>query len=128
MKDGSNAAFKYQKPTANRSTQSFRPTTKQPLAIEGILAKTLKGLGIDRDITRYQFVLHWPEIVGEDIAKRTRAECIRGNSLVVRVCNSVWAQELSFQSTVILKRLQQFLKHDQKVDEIVFYVGPIDKE
>ena len=63
--------------------------------------------------------------MGEEIAKRTRPECIRKDALVVRVANSAWAQELSFQKDVILARLMRFLSGDTPVSDILFYVGDL---
>ena len=94
-----------------------------PTAVETILSNALKQAGLDERIARYDFVLHWPQIVGEEIAKRTRPECIRGRCLVVRVIDSVWAQELSFQKQVILKRLQRFVDAEPGVKDISFYVA-----
>ena len=93
--------------------------------VQNILTSTLRRFNIDKDIARYQFILHWKEIVGAEIARRTKPECFRGDALVVRVVDSVWAQELTFQKEVILKRLQKFLDHDQVVSDIFFVVGKI---
>ncbi len=104
---------------------NVRPRRRDPVAAEKVLALALKKYGIDKDIARYKFVLHWKEIVGEEIAKRTRPECIRKDALVVRVANSAWAQELGFQKDVILARLKKFLSGDGAVSDIQFYVGDL---
>lgn len=104
---------------------NVRPRRRDPVAAEKVLALALKKYGIDKDIARYKFVLHWKEIVGEEIAKRTRPECIRKNALVVRVSSSTWAQELGFQKDVILGRLKRFLSSDLAVTDIHFYVGDL---
>jgi len=116
-------------PVANRNIiirdPNVRPRRRDPIAAEKVLALALKKYGIDKDIARYKFVLHWKEIVGEEIAKRTRPECIRKDALVVRVANSAWAQELGFQKDVILARLKRFLSHETAVSDIQFYVGDL---
>lgn len=116
-------------PVASRNIKivdpNHRPRRRDPLAAEKVLALALKKYGIDKDIARYKFVLHWKEIVGEEIAKRTRPECIRKDALIVRVVNSSWAQELSFQKEVILARLKRFLSNDATVGDIQFYVGDL---
>ena len=104
---------------------NIRPSKRAPLAAEKVLALALKKYGLDKDIARYKFVLHWKEIVGEEIAKRTRPECIRKNALVVRVSSSTWAQELGFQKDIILARLKKFLSGDAAVSDIQFYVGDL---
>ena len=111
--------------------ENYRPGSKYrrrmapPDTAESVLTKTLKKYRLDKDIARYQFVLKWREIVGDEIAKRTRPECIRGGALIVCVCDSVWAQELTFQKDVILKRLRQYVREDDVVRDIRFRVGNI---
>lgn len=94
-----------------------------PALLQNVLGTYLRAKGLDREITRYRFVEHWPEIVGPDIAHRTQPECLRRGALVVRVTNSAWAQELSFQKQTILARLKQFAGPDEAVNDVLFYVG-----
>jgi len=97
---------------------------RRPLAsIEGILASVLKKNNLDNQLARYEFVLHWAEIVGPEISTRTRAECIRNGILIVAVNNSVWAQELSFNKAMILRRLREKLSQPDCVKDISFYVS-----
>ena len=95
----------------------------QPALLRGILGKTLEKFGLDKDIARYQFVLHWREIMGPDLAARATPECIRNGTLVVRVASSAWAQELSFQKHVILHRLNKFMDGDVVLQDVMFYVA-----
>ena len=113
---------KYYNGNAARNTEV---KGKAPAKIGGVLESALKRFGLDQDIARYQFVLHWDEIVGRDIALRTRPESLRNGLLRVRVADSVWAQELSFHKPVIMKRLRKFLEDEQIVSDVMFYVGPI---
>jgi predicted nucleic acid-binding Zn ribbon protein len=93
--------------------------------VEAILTKALKKHGIDKEISRYKFILHWPEIVGPEIAKRTKPECIRRGVLVVKVCDSAWTQELTLRKEAILTRVQRFLGEEENVKDIQFMVGEI---
>lgn len=104
---------------------ALKKDSPEPLAMQNVLKAALKQFGVDKDIERYNFVLHWDEIVGAEIAKRTKPEGIRGRALFIKVGNSVWAQELSFFKEVILTRLKKFLNADTKVDDVVFVVGEI---
>lgn len=90
-----------------------------------VLNSALKNYGIDKEIARYDFVLHWEEIVGKEIASRTKPECIRSKALVVRVVNSAWAQELSFHKEFIIERLKKHIKDTEVVEDVHFYVAPI---
>lgn len=95
---------------------------REPARAQAILKIALKRNGIDRQLARYNFVLHWKEIVGDEIAKRSRPECIRDDVLIVRVADSSWAQELSFQKKIILARLQRHLGESDVVRDVQFYV------
>lgn len=97
-----------------------------PTAVDTILDSALKHFGLDEKIAQYSFVTRWAEIVGDEIAKRSRPECIRGKCLVVRVVDSVWAQELSFHRQSILSRLKRFIKKEEMLDDVAFIVGEIE--
>lgn len=105
------------------SRATVRTKLKDPLAIQQVLSQALRIKGIDKQIARYKFVLHWAEIVGADIAARSKPEFIRDRTLIIRVANSVWAQELTFHKAVILSRLKPYLEKEVMVDDIMFYVG-----
>jgi predicted nucleic acid-binding Zn ribbon protein len=113
----------------NRGEQKPR-SRSEPAAIQAVLSSALSKFGLDKEIARYEFVLRWPEIVGQGIAARTKPECIRNGALVVRVCNSAWCQELSFRKDAILQRLNKMAaatgSGDQElVHDVQFYVGDI---
>ena len=120
MAGGDNTARKFY-PRRKRSDQSGGP----PKEISQVLTDALRKYGLNKDIARYQFVLHWDSIVGDVIAKRSRPECIRNGCLVVRVTDSAWAQELTFQKEVILKRLKRFVDEDEVVSDVMFCVGEV---
>ena len=101
----------------------YRRRCRHPVPVQGVLMGALQRYGLAEGFSRYQFVTRWNEIVGREIAKRAWPERLRGDTLVVRVCNSAWAQELSFQKEVILKRLQRFVDDEKSVKDIAFYVA-----
>ena len=92
-------------------------------AIERVLANVFRCQGLDKKIARYKFILHWKEIVGEQIAKNTRADSIKDETLFVRTVNSSWAQELSFHKLAILRRLRPYLEDTETVRDVRFLVG-----
>lgn len=106
----------------------FRRGKTKPQAAGKILSLALKRYGLDKEVAKYEFVLHWRAIMGASIADRTRPEAIQGSTLVVRVSNPQWAQELSFQKEIILKRLNRFLSDSHamaQVNDVRFVVGDI---
>lgn len=94
----------------------------RPARAEAVLKAALHRFGLDQEIERYRFVLHWQEIVGEEIAKLSRPESLRNGHLRVSVPSSVWAQELSFYKPVIINRLRKFLGADSAVKDVSFVV------
>lgn len=99
-----------------------------PQAAGKILSLALKRYGLDKEVAKYEFVLHWRSIMGDSIANRSRPEAIQGQTLVVRVSNPQWAQELAFQKEIILGRLNRFLSEThsmQTVEDVRFVVGDI---
>jgi len=99
-----------------------RANLRGPLSVDKVLESTFKRYGIDGDVKRYKFVLSWSEIIGRELAQYTEPEQIRNRALVVKVCNSTWAQELVFHKEAILRRLRPYLEQGEVVDDIQFKV------
>ena len=92
---------------------------------EAVLQLALKRLGVGADLKRYKFTQHWGEIVGDAIARRSCPESLRNGVLKVRVCDSAWAQELTFHKGAILKRLKRFVADEEAPRDVQFYVGEV---
>ena len=93
--------------------------------IKGILSKALAGKGIDKKIERYEFVLHWENIVGQKLAEVTKPEYISRKTLIVRVLHPVWAQECAFMKAQLLRKLAPYLKRGDVVEDMIFRVGSL---
>lgn len=84
----------------------FRAKNKAPLSVSSVLERTLGAYRLDKKLEQYAAFPAWPEIVGEEIAAIALPEkIVRGNTLVVRVEDAVWAQELSMIKKDILQRI-----------------------
>ena len=68
----------------------------------------------------------WEEVVGPQIAGKTRPEALRNGVLVVSVTSSVWMQELSFMKQKILDLINQTLA-PATIREIRFKLGDIQQ-
>ncbi len=79
----------------------------------------LKTLGLDEKLKRMEVLNIWEKVVGEQIAKVTKAERIDKNILYVRVEKAVWRNELIFLKKEIIKKLNKELE-EEIVKEIVF--------
>jgi predicted nucleic acid-binding Zn ribbon protein len=94
--------------------------------VRGILSKVLAFRGLDKKVERYEFILQWPEIVGEKMAEISKPDYIRNKVLFVQVLHPVWAQELTMMKPVLLQSLSRYLKPGDIVRDIVFRVGDAD--
>ncbi len=94
-------------------------------AIKGILARALAQKGLEQKVERYEFILHWPEIVGETLATISKPDYISRKVLLVTVVHSAWAQELTFLKPALLRKLSLYLRKGDVVEDMVFRVGKV---
>jgi len=106
-------------------TPAYPPKGRRNLtAVKGVLRSAMRRYGLEERFAKYEFVAHWDEIVGSEIAKRAKPDRIQNRTLYVRVANSLWAQELAFQKHVILSRLKKYLDAGQSIDDLHFFLDP----
>lgn len=65
----------------------------------------------------------WYDAVGDRVARRTRPIRLERKVLTVRAATAVWAQELSFLASAIVKRLTAL---GCEVESLRFCVGPVE--
>lgn len=90
--------------------------------VKGILSKVLSHRGLDKKVERYEFILHWHEIVGERLAEVSKPECIVNRQLIVNVLHPAWAQELTMIKPVLLESLARYLPPGDVVRDMMFRV------
>ncbi len=69
------------------------------------LDEVTRGLKAEKGIRRQRVRQAWEEAVGSLIARNSEPLKIKGDTLIVRVTDTAWAQELSLRQREILKRL-----------------------
>jgi predicted nucleic acid-binding Zn ribbon protein len=74
-----------------------------------LVPELLRELGLDSGVAGWRAVEAWPAIVGERLARRTRAASFHQGTLRVEVVGSSWASELEFLKRHLLRELQQRL-------------------
>ncbi len=74
-----------------------------------VINELISDLNIKKNIRKFNIFNHWSEIVGTDVAKRTKPIKIFKDTLIIKVANSVWANELSLMSRQILKKINDFV-------------------
>lgn len=77
----------------------------RPESADAILTRILKSYGLDGKLREWQAVQAWPEVVGEGIARHTRAEKVFRKKLYVLVDSPAWKQQLHFLKQDIVIRL-----------------------
>ncbi len=64
-----------------------------------------RRLGIDKTLSEYEVVTSWDAIVGEQIAKVTKAERLENGILFVSVATAPWRNELTMKRREIVARI-----------------------
>jgi len=78
-----------------RPPDELRPTGE-------LVAGLLAGLGLADRLKERAALERWPEVVGPEIAARSRALRIRDGVLYVQVTSAAWSQELRFLKARII--------------------------
>lgn len=74
-------------------------------AVSGVVARLLRGLGLENAMLGWRAVEEWPETVGPRIARRARAIEFRDGILVVEVEGSAWMQEVGYLKRELSRRM-----------------------
>jgi predicted nucleic acid-binding Zn ribbon protein len=91
-------------------------------SVGDILKGVLEQKGLGRQL-RKQGALHaWPEVVGEAIARVTKARSVSGDALVVEVRSSAWLMELNLMRNDILERLNEG-REEGRIGRIAFVLA-----
>jgi hypothetical protein len=92
--------------------------------IDKILRKTLRKMDLDGKLEGYRIWSLWGDIVGEQIARRTKPERLRNRILFVTVSSSTWMQELQTMKPLLLERIQKSVK-GEFIRDIRFSLGEV---
>jgi hypothetical protein len=77
--------------------------------IDIALPKALKSLGITRRTREAQALWLWPQIVGPDLARETRALKLVGGTLWVAASSTPLAHQLHLERTGLIERLNEMI-------------------
>lgn len=83
--------------------------------VEGILEKH----GVRQQVRRMEVLELWGEIVGDDLAKVTRAKGVEDKTLFVEVRSSAWLMELNMMKRDFLERVNERIE-DAPFERVVF--------
>lgn len=93
----------------------------------GPLRRLLQQLGLTAAMEGWKAVELWPEIAGERVAGKTAVLGFEKGTLVVRVENSAWMNELDYLKRSYIKALNDRLG-GQVVKKIVFQQGVMQSD
>jgi hypothetical protein len=82
-----------------------RAKLKQAALAGDLVEKLLKGFGLDERLQQYRALIIWEEVVGPQIAARTRPIRIREGILEINVDQPTWMQQLQLMKPKILAQL-----------------------
>jgi hypothetical protein len=82
-----------------------RPKMKKAALAGDLVEKLLKGFGLDERLHQYRALIIWEEVVGPQIAARTRPIRIREGILEINVDQPTWMQQLQLMKPKILAQL-----------------------
>lgn len=93
-----------------------------PRHLADLLGKWMESTPLRSGLERQQALEAWPDVVGTEIARHTRAVSVHDGVLRIQVESSVWAQELVLLRPQILKSFAERLGPDE-IREIRFHSG-----
>lgn len=94
-----------------------------PERINKILPRVLSSLKLDVRLKEIQMIKYWPEVVGEKIARHSRATNINEANLYVVVDNPLWQAQLFLLKNKILKKFNDL---GANLKDIKFIIGKED--
>lgn len=74
-------------------------------SVGAALPKALKSLGISRRTREAQALWLWPQVVGEHLARETRALKLTGGTLLVSASSPALAHQLHLERGTLIARL-----------------------
>lgn len=74
-----------------------------------ILPLTIKDMGLQTKYNAQSVMIHWQEIVGNDIASHAYPVLVQSGIVVIGVNNSVWCHHLSMMKENIIDKINTFV-------------------
>lgn len=94
-----------------------------PAVVGDALSALVARMGWDSRLSAARIHRAWPEIVGEELARRCEPVHLRGGVLVLRVASQPWAVEVGHLERQLRRRTEAALQ--VTVDEVRVVVEPL---
>ncbi|MCI0369924.1 MAG: DUF721 domain-containing protein [candidate division NC10 bacterium] len=99
---------------------------RAPTLLRIVLAETLRALDLERPLKAASLEDLWPEVVGPEVAQRTRAGALSRGRLTVLVTDSVWLQQLTMLKPRLIEALNRHLG-EPLVQDLFFRVETLPR-
>lgn len=109
-----------------RPYQTEPAGSRQPQHIGNVVGELFARRGYGRVLGTAAMEQAWRQAVGDELAVQTRVGTLRRGTLEIVVSSSLLSQELTFQKTQLLARMQSQLPPDT-VRDFRFRVGSVGK-
>ncbi len=80
--------------------------------IGSIIGSVVDKMELSKKLRVSNIFNHWEDIVGSQIAKRSKPERLISKTLYVSVTTSTWANELSLMSEKLIEKINSFTGED----------------
>lgn len=94
----------------------------RPSRLGELVDAFLEEKGLEEQLRRQTALEAWAPVVGEGIARVSRATKVEDATLFVEVRSSAWMMELDMMKGDILRRLNEG-REDGRIERIVFLLG-----
>lgn len=94
-----------------------------PERLKGLLPKVMSGLGVAAPMQSAQLFSKWVEIVGADVAGRSRPVSLKDGLLRIKTDSAIWAAEFRYLAPEVIRRVNAELGAPL-VKEIKVWVNP----
>lgn len=92
------------------------------IRIDSLFAELFRKKQWDKRLGLHAIFLDWPQVVGPEIAERTKPLVIRGTVLWIAVSDSVWMQQLHLQKQALLEQINANVRGSEKISDIRFQI------
>ena len=90
--------------------------------IGSIIGSVVDKMGINRKLNTSNIFNHWEQIVGKEVARKSKPRKLVSMTLHISVTSSTWANELSLMSEELMKKINSF-SGDEVVKKVRFKAG-----
>ncbi|TET47994.1 MAG: DUF721 domain-containing protein [Actinomycetota bacterium] len=80
--------------------------------IGSIIGSVVDKMELSKKLRVSNIFNHWEDIVGKQIAKKSKPERLLRKTLYVSVTTSIWANELSLMSEKLIEKINSFTGED----------------